>query len=203
MSEPIINRAALRQGDRICRRRKSRLANMIMRSTAGERWEIPPDAWNHDAIICDDHGHPAIGDALMGVNCQLTTPFEWECDCELNSTRLIVLRPAEATIADGIDAANWWLLNVHGHEYDKIALRHLLLKRLAGDRFKRLGDPNAYYCSEGVDAAWAQGPLVPYVLPGDDRSSPGKTWRAWKSNALVEVPDALTEYGRKFAISKC
>ena len=172
-----------------------------MRTTAGDRWNIPSDAWNHDGIVCDDHGHPAIGDALMGVNCQLTSPFEWERDCELNGTRIIVLRPEEATIADGIDAATWWLMHVHGRPYDKVAIRQLLIKRLLGDRLSRLGNDAHYYCSEGTDGAWLNGPLVPYPLPGNDRSSPGKTWRAWKSGALYEVLDALTEYGRKFSIS--
>ena len=201
MEPPIINRSVLRAGDWICRRGTSVFpAHLIMRLTASTDWTIPPDAWNHDAILIDDNGHPAIGDALMGRNCQLTTPFEWEQDCRKNGTRILILRPAGASVEDGEAAAQWWLENVWGRDYDKAAIVQLALKRIFKDLLPFCGKATHFYCSEGNGNAWRNGPSRPFNITGIERDTPGASYRAWKLGRLVEAENSLTEEGKKYRI---
>lgn len=203
MTAPLINRSALLPGDWIVRRCAPFYpSKMIRLVTAGKNlFDDPPTAWNHDAIICDDHGHPAIGDALMGRNGQLTTIYEWEMDCVRNGTKIMVLRPAGATPEDGLAAATWWLDHVHGHKYDTVSIAGIFFKRLLP--FLPEIDVNGhYYCSEGNGSAWKNGPRTPFHIYGIERGTPGASWRAWGLNRLVEVMEAYTPEGMGYRIAQ-
>lgn len=193
--KPIFNLDALWPGDIVCRDSGGKA---IMWATSA------PDSktlWNHDAIFVPHMGHWTIGDALMKAGCQLTVPFEWEMGCLNHGYKLIVLRPAGSTREQGEAAAKAWLEEVHGHDYDRAAIKRLAIKKLFGDWVPgQVGNPTHFFCSEGVAKVWKkQLPESPW-RPATENETPGTTCLAWRKGQLVEPPDAFTEFGQRFRI---
>lgn len=199
MNGEILNRNAIRAGDLICRDSGGFVGKSIKWCTS------TPDSqtlWNHDAIIVCQRGHLCIGDALMGRECQLTVPFEWEQGCRKRGHKLIVLRPADATAEQGEDAAQAWLDGVWGTPYDRVAIYRLLLKKIFGDWLPgQVGLESHFFCTEGVALAWrrAAANLAPWA-PVTANETPGTTCRAWRMGHFVEVPGAFTPEGERFRI---
>jgi hypothetical protein len=195
----IINRDAIRAGDLICRDSGGFVGKSIKWATSTKESQT---LWNHDAIVVNQRGHLCIGDALMGRDCQLTVIFEWEQGCRLRGHKLIVLRPANATAADGEVAAQAWLDGVWGTPYDKVAIFRLLTKKIFGDRLKYpVGLESHFFCTEGVAQAWkrAAGYPTPWC-PRTANETPGHTCAAWRNGRLTEVKDAFTNAGERFHI---
>jgi hypothetical protein len=211
---PLLDRQALREGLLICRRRPGLLAAAIMMATAARRFRIPSDAWNHDAIIVRDpaDGELKVGDALMGPGCVLTPLSEWERDCVENGTRLIVLQVEGA--GDGIEraAAKWWLDNVWGSKYDKVAIWRLGLKWIFGDWFSgKVGLLSHFFCTEGVRDAYAAviravrlvcGGVLEDPWGSKANPTPGTTRKRWKEGRLTYVGRALTPEGRAYSLAE-
>ena len=213
MSEQLLNRSELREGLLICRRRPGVLATSIMLATASKHWRIYKDAWNHDAIIVRDptDGELKIGDALMGPGCVLTPISEWEADCIKYGSKLIVLQVVGASPAHEEEAAKWWLQNVFGHKYDKVAIWQLGLKTIFGDWISgKVGLLSHFFCTEGVRDAFVNAirivkEAIGAILedPWGDKvnPTPGTTRKRWKEGKLADMPQVFTEAGRKYAIS--
>lgn len=197
----------------ICRRRNDLTAKAIMMATASRRFKIHPDAWNHDAMIVRDptDGVLKIGDALMGPGCVLTPISEWEADCIKNGSKMIVLQVVGASPAHEEEASRWWLQNVFGRKYDKVAIWRLGLKAIFGDWVSGdVGLSSHFFCTEGVRDAFANAiRIVKQVFNidledpwGDEvNPTPGTTWKRWKAGKLVTVTGAFTEVGLEYAIS--
>ena len=198
-SGDILNRDVIRPGDIICRDSGGFIGNAIKWATSTKESQT---LWNHDAIIVPQRGHLCIGDALLGRECQLTVPFEWEQGCRKRGHKLIVLRPANATAEDGERAAEAWLGEVWGTPYDKIAIAHLLLKKLCGDHIARqVGLSSHFFCTEGVARAVKR--VTGYPSPWSPKTAnetPGDTCRAWRLGQLVEVQNAFTQAGERYRI---
>ena len=100
----LINRAAISEGDVICRRGTAMISKAIMLATGGK--------WSHDALIVKSPltGALCAGDAIGGRtnNCQFTPLVEWEDGCLRDGHRIIVLRPTCATADQGKRAAAFW-----------------------------------------------------------------------------------------------
>lgn len=199
-SYDILNREAIRAGDIICRDSGGFVGKSIKWATSTPESKT---LWNHDAIIVPQRGHLCIGDALMGRECQLTVPFEWEQGCRKRGHKLIVLRPANATADDGERAAEAWLGEVWGTPYDRVAIYRLLLKRIFGDWLPgQVGLDTHFFCTEGVARAYKR--ATGYPTPWSPRTAnetPGTTCAAWRKGQLVEVPGAFTEAGEKYHIT--
>lgn len=196
----IINRDAIRPGDIICRDSGGFIGKAIKWATSTPESKT---LWNHDAIIVPQRGHLCIGDALIGRECQLTVPFEWEQGCRKHGHKLIVLRPANATAEDGERAATAWLGEVWGTPYDRVAIGHLLLRKATGRFFHYpVGLSSHFFCTEGVATAWkrATGYPTPWS-PVTANETPGTTCAAWRKGQLVEVPGAFTDAGEKYRIT--
>ena len=213
MSVQLLNRDELREGLIICRRRPGVLALAIMLATASKWYRIYKDAWNHDAIIVRDpqDGQLKIGDALMGPGCVLTPISEWEEDCVKNGSKIIVLQVVGASPAHEEEAAKWWLQNVFGHAYDKVAIWRLGLKAVFGDWISgKVGLLSHFFCTEGVRDAFLNAIRIvkeaigaPLEDPWGDKTNPtpGTTHKRWKAGKLADMPQVFTEAGRKYAIS--
>ena len=209
----LLRREELREGLIICRRRPGVLATAIMLATASKRWRIHKDAWNHDAIVVRDpaDGQLKIGDALMGPGCVLTPISEWEADCIKNGSKMIVLQVVGASPAHEEEASRWWLQNVFGRKYDKVAIWRLGLKAIFGDWVSgKVGLLSHFFCTEGVRDAFANairiikeaiGALLEDPWGDKDNPTPGTTWKRWKAGKLADLPGVFTDEGRKYAIS--
>lgn len=209
MTTPVLlHRDQLREGLIISRRRKDCIARAIMLATGSRRFRILPDAWNHDAILVRDPGTQElrIGDALY-PGCVLTPVETWERDCVKHDTKIIVLELPGAGPELETQAANWWLHNVYGRKYDKVAIWRLALKTILGDwTTGRVGLASRFYCTEGVREAYAavirsadtdiEDPWGKKVNP-----TPGTTRKRWKSGQLRDLPQVFTMEGRKYAIA--
>ena len=193
MTAPLFNREAIRPGDLICRWTDDAVGFWIRVATKGR--------WNHDAIVVRHEGRLKIGDALMKSGCQLTEITEWERLCFEKRIRIIVLRPTFATPEQGELAAQWWLDHVRGHDYDRVAIWRLGLKWLVGDWLSgKVGLESNFFCTEGVRDAWQKGGKINPWWP-ETNPTPGTTFKRFKVGTLVEVMDALTEAGRRYAIN--
>lgn len=191
--EPIFNRDVVRAGDIVCRNAGGFIGHSIMWAT--------DSLWNHDAIFIPWQGHLGIGDALMNAGCQLTVPFEWETRAIREGHKLIVLRPRDATAAQGEAAAADWMELVHGRDYDKVAIYRLLLKTVFGDHLPgQVGRPLDFFCSEGVAKVWKRRMHPSPWHPVLENETPGTTCAAWKAGQLIEPEGAFTEFGQRFRI---
>ena len=209
MPEPhipiLLDRSALREGLGISRRRPGWFpAKAIMLATSPYKFRIPPDMWNHDAIIVRDpkDGVLKIGDALMGSGCVLTPIEDWEKDCVENGTKILVWKVAGITREQEKAAAQWWLDNVAGHEYDKVAIWRLGLKWLAGDWLSgKVGLESDFYCTEGVRDSFAKGGGSGADVWGPkDNATPETTWKRWKDLWILTVHEAVSEAGRPYCL---
>jgi len=199
MNGDILNLDAIRAGDLICRDSGGFIGKSIKWCTSTPESQT---LWNHDAIIVRQRGQLCIGDSLMGRECQLTVPIEWEQGCQKHGHKLIVLRPAAATAEQGETAAQAWLDSVWGTPYDKVALYRLFLKKIFGDWLPgQVGLETHFFCTEGVALAWkcVAGYVSPWS-PATANETPGTTCRAWRTGSFVEVPGAFTPEGERFRI---
>ena len=216
MNESIFNREALREGMGISRRASAPISKAILLATGIRTmplWRMGTmgyDAYiatirglTHDALIVrdPDDGVLKIGDALMEVGCVLTPLDVWERGCRENGDRVAVWVPKGWTEISGIAASDYWDLHVKGHEYDKVAIARLGLKAVTGDWLAgKIGLMSHFYCTEGVQASFERAGLYPYYP--NKNATPGTTYRRLLDHRLEMVPGALTEYGRRFAVSE-
>lgn len=192
MSE-IVNRSVLQPGDLIHRLTGGFVGKSIQWATGA--------AWNHDAIIVQVEGHLFIGDALMGRECQITPIYEWEQDCRKHGHKILITRPAFALPNQGASAAAYWMNHIHNHDYDKVAIARLGLRKLTGKWFtSKIGQQTHFYCTEGVAESWDRGgginPFWPEVNP-----TPGTATDRYLNRILREVKDSITNEGWKYRIS--
>lgn len=215
MSAPvrIFDRAVLVPGLHVGRRANAPISKGILLATGIRTqplWKLPFMGYDryvdsivgltHDAMFVVDpkDGVLKIGDALGGDvdECVYTPIEEWERGCAEEGHRVVVGRPAGATNAQLEAAAKWWVDNVAGRAYDKVALGQLLVKAVLGDWISyKCGLYSDFFCTEGVQEAFASpgchcDPYWPNV-----NGTPGTTTRRYLSGRIVEEVCALTEFG--------
>lgn len=217
MIQPIFNRAALVPGLGVSRRANADVSKAILLAT-GKRtlplWRMATmgyDAYietilglTHDALFVRDPetGELMIGDALGGDvgKCVLTPIEEWERGCVEQGHRVIVGRPFGANNAQLQLAGQWWTGNVLGKQYDRVALAQILPKAIIRDIIPyRVGRDTHFYCTEGKSHAYEHGAHVNPYWP-ERNPHPGTTAKCYADGRMVREANALTEYGRQFAV---
>lgn len=218
MSAPvrIFDRAALVPGLHVGRRANAAISKGILLATGIRTqplWKLPFMGYDryvdsivgltHDAMFVVDpkDGVLKIGDALGGDvgECVYTPIEEWERGCVEDGHRIVVGRPAGATNEQLAAAAKWWVENVAGHAYDKVALAQLLAKALVGDYLSyKCGLYSDFFCTEGVQEAFASpgchcDPYWPNV-----NGTPGTTAKRYGEGRIVVEAAALTEEGIRY-----
>lgn len=141
--------------------------NMSTRSLAGKlirrvlaardpisRFECP----NHDSICVEWDGALWIGESQPPV-ARLTPVEQYEREMESGFIyRLRVLEVVDASQAEELAAARWWLDHVRNAPYNYLAFPRLLFKALVGDWWqKAAGLEWSKWCTEGVADAWRKG----------------------------------------------
>lgn len=167
--------AQLREGMNVHVRHNSRLGRMIR--WALNKWlkRICEDlgvpvvqVWgNHDGITVKVNGRMFIGEATPRGN--ILTPVEdYERLLDLGKIEVRIYEVIGATLADGKNAAMFWILNVKGRPYNFMAYPRLLCKSLFFDLsyskikwLKKIGDKAAGWewadwCTEGFQKAWVR-----------------------------------------------
>lgn len=194
MSQPVFNREAIRPGDIISRYTGGPIAWGICIAT--NQWKI-----NHDALIIPNrYGELCVGDALMSLGCQLTPLTEWENNCINKGDRVLIGRPLLATEENGLAAANWWLENVNGRKYDRVALAQILRKRIFGTWWKTpVGEETHFYCSEGCRDSYTKATTL---RPWGNaiNVTPGTTIESYWAGRIVEILEAFTVYGERWKV---
>ena len=217
MNELIFNREALVPGLHVGRRASAPISKGILLAT-GKRtlplWRMATMGYDgyvatikgltHDAEFVRDpeDGILKIGDALGGSvgKCVLTPIEEWERGCIENGDKVIVGRPFGATNAQLLAASLWWYANVAGKRYDKVALAQLLPKALVADLIPySVGRGTEFFCTEGFRDSLEKGALCNPYWP-ERNPHPGTTCECYVDGRMRVEPNALTEFGRKYAL---
>ena len=217
MNELIFNREALVPGLHVGRRASAPISKGILLAT-GKRtlplWRLPLmgyDAYvatilglTHDAEFVRDpeDGILKIGDALGGSvgKCVLTPIEEWERGCIENGDKVIAGRPFGATNAQLLAASLWWYANVAGKRYDKVALAQLLPKALVADLIPySVGRSTEFFCTEGFRDSLEKGACCNPYWP-ERNPHPGTTRECYADGRMRIEPNALTEFGQKYAL---
>ena len=196
----IINRSVLRPGMILGRMTPCAISRAIVLRTAGVWALARRTAWSHDAIVIQHNHQWYLGDAEMGSKARLTPIEEWEDAMRYDGVRVIALWPTGATEQMGQAAAWWWQCNVYGRDYDATAIRDIAWRWLAEAFAHKVGREEDYYCTESCRDSWALGakldPWQPKLSP-----TPGTTRKRLIAGQFGAMPDALTEAGRRYAIS--
>ena len=213
----LFDRDNLVPGLHVGRRATSQLSKGILMAT-GQRtepiWKLPVmgyDAYvstirglTHDAefVVDPADGRLKIGDALGGDvgKCVYTEIEEWERGCLLDGHRIVVGRPAGATNEQLAAAAKWWVENVAGKPYDKVAIGQLLVKAAVGDWISyKVGLYSHFFCTEGVQSSYEKGAKNDPYWPNKN-GTPGTTYKRYRERRFVVEQAALTEAGRQYLI---
>ena len=213
----LFDRAHLVPGLPVSRRATAEISKGILLAT-GQRtepiWKLPVmgyDAYvstirglTHDAefVVDPADGRLKIGDALGGDvgKCVYTEIEEWERGCLLDGHRIVVGRPAGATNEQLAAAAKWWVENVAGKPYDKVALGQLLVKAAVGDWISyKVGLYSHFFCTEGVQSSYEKGAKDDPYWPNKN-GTPGTTYKRYRERRFVVEQAALTEAGRQYLI---
>jgi len=131
--------------------------------------------YSHDAlVVMTSAGSVKIGDCLPS-GCRLTELERYIRGVTDQGWRVRVLVPEMYTVERGLAASDWWFENVRGHPYDfsilwsKWYIRlmwrvlatyvkakyHVPIPSQLAENFEF-----AYWCTEGVAAAWLNGPGI-------------------------------------------
>ena len=210
MTAPLFNRAALLPGMIISRMTPAWISRAIVLRTQGLVTMIRGTGISHDAMLIRTGHSWFCGDALMGKMASLTPLEDWESDMRERGVRVVVSRPLDATPRQMAAAAWFWQTEVAGQVwYDRKAIVALAWRWLAERFGHKVGDEDRLYCTESCQLAYREGACVdPWRKPDGARKwnpTPGTTRKrivgknGWRT--LAEVPDALTEAGRRYAIN--
>ena len=210
MTAPLFNRAALLPGMIISRMTPAWISRAIVLRTQGLVTMIRGTGISHDAMLIRTGHSWFCGDALMGKLASLTPLEDWEADMRERGVRVVVSRPLDATPRQMAAAAWFWQTEVAGQVwYDRKAIVALAWRWLAERFGHKVGDEDRLYCTESCQLAYREGACVdPWRKPDGARKwnpTPGTTRKrivgknGWRT--LAEVPDALTEAGRRYAIN--
>jgi len=210
MSGPIFDRTYLLPGMIISRMSPAWISRAIVLRTQGLRVLLAGSGLSHDAMLIRTGDAWFAGDALMGKMASLTPLEDWEADMRERGVRVVVSRPLDATPRQMAAAAWFWQTEVAGQVwYDRKAIVALAWRWLAERCGHKVGDEDRLYCTESCQLAYREGACVdPWRKPDGARKwnpTPGTTRKrivgknGWRT--LAEVPDALTEAGRRYAIN--
>lgn len=211
MTTPLFNREALLPGMDISCMTNALISKGIVLRTQGLRVLLSGTGLSHDAKLIRCGSQWFVGDAHMGKVAQMTPLEKWEDDMRRGKARVVVYRPIGVTPERMAMAAGYWQTEISGQKkYDSKAIRHLLFFYAAAELFNiRLGDEDRLYCTESLKEADVRGGgYDPYRKPNGFEKvnpTPGTTRNrivgknGWRT--LAEVPDALTEAGRRYAIN--
>lgn len=210
MPAPLFNRAALLPGMIISRYSPTWISRAIVLRTQGLRVMLAGSGLSHDAMLIRTGDAWFAGDALMGKMASLTPLEDWEADMRERGVRVVVSRPLDTTPGQMAAAAWFWQTEVAGQVwYDRKAILDLAWRWLAERCGHKLGDEDRLYCTESCQLAYREGACVdPWRKQDGTRKwnpTPGTTRKrivgggGWRT--LAEVPDALTEAGRRYAIN--
>ena len=206
----LFDRAALLPGMIISRMTPAWISRAIVLRTQGLVTMIRGTGISHDAMLIRTGHSWFCGDALMGKMASLTPLEDWESDMRERGVRVVVSRPLDATPRQMAAAAWFWQTEVAGQVwYDRKAIVALAWRWLAERCGHKVGDEDRLYCTESCQLAYREGACVdPWRKPDGARKwnpTPGTTRKrivgknGWRT--LAEVPDALTEAGRRYAIN--
>lgn len=210
MTAPLFNREALLPGMILSRMTPHWISRAIVLRTQGLRVLLAGSGLSHDAMLIRTGDAWFAGDALMGKLASLTPIEDWEADMRERGVRVVVSRPLDATPRQMAAAAWFWQTEVDGQVwYDMKAIFDLAWRWLAERCGHKLGDEDRLYCTESCQLAYREGGCAdPWRKPDGARKwnpTPGTTRKrivgggGWRT--LAEVPDALTEAGRRYAIN--
>lgn len=177
-----IDYSKLRAGDIIHTRDQTFLGRRIQRALG---------SWgNHDALVVWDHDRLAIGESVP-PRAKITPLSEFERRLNTGRYALTFFRPVNATDDMGARAAIWWIHNIYRKPYDWGAYPRLLIKSLVGDWIKSAaGWEWAWYCTEGVAAAWLFGAGVDVFRK---KNPTPKTTEKRMGDTLGEVADVVRD----------
>jgi len=209
MTAPLFNRDALLPGMILSRMTPHWISRAIVLRTQGLRVLLAGSGLSHDAILIRTGDAWFVGDALMGKMASLTPLEDWESDMRERGVRVVVSRPLDATPRQMAAAAWFWQTEVAGQVlYDRKAIFDLAWRWLAERCGHKLGDEDRLYCTESCQLAYREGACVdPWRKPDGARKwnpTPGTTRKrivgagGWRT--LAEVPNALTEDGKRYSI---
>ncbi len=210
MMIPLFNRDALLPGMILSRMTPSWISRAIVLRTQGLRVLLAGSGLSHDAMLIRTGEAWYAGDALMGKLASMTPLEDWEADMRERGVRVVVSRPLDATPRQMAAAAWFWQTEINGLVwYDRKAIFDLAWRWLAERCGHKLGDEDRLYCTESCQLAYREGACVdPWRKQDGTRKwnpTPGTTRKrivgggGWRT--LAEVPDALTEAGRRYAIN--
>ena len=144
---------------------------------------------NHDALVCKR----GVCDAEP-LFCKINTFADYQQQLDSGKISIQVLLPSDFSPFDGLKAANFWIANIDGEQYDFRAYIRLIWKSLFHTRWsKPVGDPKDFYCTEGVAVSWLQGAGVD--LYGRNNVTPKHTEELVDSGRLVDITDRFKKEG--------
>ena len=210
MTAPLFNREALLPGMILSRMTPHWISRAIVLRTQGLRVLLAGSGLSHDAMLIRTGDAWFAGDALMGKLASLTPLEDWEADMRERGVRVVVSRPMDATPRQMAAAAWFWQTEINWLVwYDRKAILALAWRWLAERFGHKVGDEDRLYCTESCQLAYREGACVdPWRKQDGTRKwnpTPGTTRKrivgggGWRT--LAEVPDALTEAGRRYAIN--
>jgi hypothetical protein len=210
MTAPLFNRDVLLPGMILSRMTPHWISRAIVLRTQGLRVLLAGSGLSHDAILIRTGDAWFAGDALMGKLASLTPIEDWEDDMRERGVRVVVSRPLDTTPRQMAAAAWFWQTEISGQVlYDQKAIVDLAWRWLAERCGHKLGDEDRLYCTESCQLAYREGACVdPWRKLDGARKwnpTPGTTRKrivgknGWRT--LAEVPNALTEAGRRYAIN--